>query len=109
MAFFSSHAEPIPSTASTAANVKTDIADCVACSSLYHQVKVYSNECMKNLWIVLAIGANLLAQNNSEPNPYRTIENWAKLPDGQIVGLDQRRRYRSRRQDRMGRGTMRGE
>ncbi len=41
---------------------------------------------MKNLWIVLAIGANLLAQDNSKPNPYRTIENWAKLPDAQVWG-----------------------
>jgi DNA-binding beta-propeller fold protein YncE len=41
---------------------------------------------MRNLWIVLAIGVSLLAQDNSKPNPYRTIENWAKLPDGRAWG-----------------------
>jgi streptogramin lyase len=28
----------------------------------------------------------IVAQPNSQPNPYRTIENWAKLPDGRPMG-----------------------
>ena len=27
-----------------------------------------------------------IAPNNSQPNPYRTIENWAKLPEGRTWG-----------------------
>jgi len=34
----------------------------------------------------VAIGAGVFAQDNSKPNPYRTIENWAKLPDGRSWG-----------------------
>jgi hypothetical protein len=34
----------------------------------------------------MALGASLFAQDNSKPNPYRTIENWAKLPDGRAWG-----------------------
>src|SRR5450755_4109817 len=34
----------------------------------------------------LAICVSLFAQENSKPNPYRTIENWAKLPDGRAWG-----------------------
>jgi sugar lactone lactonase YvrE len=41
---------------------------------------------MKCLVILAALGASLLAQDNSKPNPYRTIENWAKLPDGRSWG-----------------------
>jgi DNA-binding beta-propeller fold protein YncE len=36
--------------------------------------------------IGVTIGASLLAQDNSKPNPYRTIENWAKLPEGRSWG-----------------------
>jgi len=40
--------------------------------------------------ISVAFGASVLAQNdsrqNSQPNPYRTVENWAKLPDGRTWG-----------------------
>ena len=45
---------------------------------------------MKSLAIALWISASLFAQNvspeNSKPNPYRTIENWAKLPEGRTWG-----------------------
>ncbi len=45
---------------------------------------------MKSPAIALWIGASLCAQNispdNSKPNPYRTIENWAKLPAGRAWG-----------------------
>jgi sugar lactone lactonase YvrE len=41
---------------------------------------------MKTLVILMALGASLFAQDNSKPNPYRTIENWAKLPDGRAWG-----------------------
>ena len=34
----------------------------------------------------LAISASVFAQDNSKPNPYRTIENWAKLPAGRSWG-----------------------
>jgi DNA-binding beta-propeller fold protein YncE len=34
----------------------------------------------------VAIGASIYAQDNSKPNPYRTIENWAKLPEGRMWG-----------------------
>src|ERR1700693_2841142 len=34
----------------------------------------------------VTIGASLLAQDNSKPNPYRTIEGWAKLPEGRSWG-----------------------
>ena len=41
------------------------------------------------LWAV-AFGVNARAQTdavpNSQPNPYRTVENWAKLPDGRTWG-----------------------
>src|ERR1700676_5482323 len=36
--------------------------------------------------IGVTIGASLLAQDNSQPNPYRTVENWAKLPEGRTWG-----------------------
>src|SRR2546422_85015 len=41
---------------------------------------------MKYIAILAALGASVFAQDNSKPNPYRTIENWAKLPDGRIWG-----------------------
>ena len=34
----------------------------------------------------VAISASVFAQDNSKPNPYRTIENWAKLPAGRSWG-----------------------
>ena len=41
---------------------------------------------MKPIAILAVIGASVFAQDNSKPNPYRTIENWAKLPDGRTWG-----------------------
>jgi len=41
---------------------------------------------MKHVAMIVALGACVCAQNNSQPNPYRTIENWAKLPDGRSWG-----------------------
>jgi DNA-binding beta-propeller fold protein YncE len=41
---------------------------------------------MKCLATLIALGTSLFAQNNSQPNPYRMIENWAKLPDGRTWG-----------------------
>jgi sugar lactone lactonase YvrE len=41
---------------------------------------------MKYLATLVALGTSLFAQNNSQPNPYSTIENWAKLPDGRTWG-----------------------
>src|ERR1700674_409052 len=45
---------------------------------------------MKHIAILVALGVTVFAQNtsqkNSQPNPYRTIENWAKLPDGRSWG-----------------------
>ncbi len=41
---------------------------------------------MKFLAIVVAISASVFAQDNSKPNPYRTVENWAKLPAGRSWG-----------------------
>jgi DNA-binding beta-propeller fold protein YncE len=39
-----------------------------------------------------AIGIGAYAELNSEPNPYRTVENWAKLPKGmhfgQVISVD---------------------
>src|SRR5947208_11161021 len=39
-----------------------------------------------------AIPQRTHAQANDPPNPYRTVENWAKLPDGrkwgQTIGVD---------------------
>jgi len=32
------------------------------------------------------ISANAQADPNSAPNPYRTVENWAKLPEGRMWG-----------------------
>ena len=34
------------------------------------------------------------APTNDAPNPYRTVESWAKLPEGRKMGIDQRRRHR---------------
>ena len=31
---------------------------------------------------------------NSLPNPYQTIKDWARLPDGENMGLDERGRHR---------------
>ena len=42
------------------------------------------------------------ADPNSAPNPYTMEENWAKLPDGRKMGCADRRRNRSRRQERLG-------
>jgi streptogramin lyase len=41
---------------------------------------------MKHVAILVAICAGVFAQDNSKPNPYRTIENWAKLPEGRTWG-----------------------
>jgi sugar lactone lactonase YvrE len=45
---------------------------------------------MKTVAIFVAsfvtLGASVFAQDNSKPNPYRTIENWAKLPEGRSWG-----------------------
>jgi sugar lactone lactonase YvrE len=41
---------------------------------------------MKHIAILVVLGASALAQNSSQPNPYRTIENWAKLPEGRTWG-----------------------
>jgi sugar lactone lactonase YvrE len=41
---------------------------------------------MKQIATLTVLCASMLAQNNSLPNPYRTIENWAKLPDGRTWG-----------------------
>lgn len=38
------------------------------------------------LGALLAAAAALCAQSNSLPNPYTTVENWAKLPDGRPWG-----------------------
>ena len=44
------------------------------------------------LFVAIAgtLGGNACAQadapQNSQPNPYRTIENWAKLPEGRTWG-----------------------
>ena len=35
---------------------------------------------------IAVMGVSLYAQENSAPNPYRTIENWAKLPEGRTWG-----------------------
>jgi hypothetical protein len=34
------------------------------------------------------------AAPNSQPNPYRTGENWGTLPEGQDVGIHERNRHR---------------
>jgi hypothetical protein len=36
---------------------------------------------MRAIAILFSLGC-VFAQNNSQLNPYRTIENWAKLPEG---------------------------
>jgi DNA-binding beta-propeller fold protein YncE len=41
---------------------------------------------MKFVAILIVISASVFAQDNSKPNPYRTIENWAKLPAGRSWG-----------------------
>ena len=41
---------------------------------------------MKYGVILVVLGASLLAQDNTKPNPYRTMENWAKLPAGRSWG-----------------------
>jgi DNA-binding beta-propeller fold protein YncE len=41
---------------------------------------------MKAIVILFALGTCVYAQNNSQPNPYHTIENWAKLPEGRTWG-----------------------
>jgi streptogramin lyase len=41
---------------------------------------------MRSIAILCALCASAFAQNNSQPNPYRTIEGWAKLPDGRTWG-----------------------
>jgi sugar lactone lactonase YvrE len=40
---------------------------------------------MKHIAVLLALSTGVLAQN-SQPNPYRMIENWAKLPEGRTWG-----------------------
>ena len=46
---------------------------------------------MKRLWIVATFPLTMLAAGtdpvpNSQPNPYVTVENWAKLPEGRTWG-----------------------
>jgi DNA-binding beta-propeller fold protein YncE len=41
---------------------------------------------MKTIVIFAAFCVSALAQNNSQPNPYRTFEDWAKLPNGRTWG-----------------------
>jgi sugar lactone lactonase YvrE len=41
---------------------------------------------MKSIAVLFTLGASMFAQNNSLPNPYRTIENWAALPPGRTWG-----------------------
>jgi sugar lactone lactonase YvrE len=41
---------------------------------------------VKSIAILSLLCASVLAQNNSQPNPYRTIENWAKLPEARTWG-----------------------
>src|SRR5215475_15788378 len=41
---------------------------------------------MKPIAILLALCSFSFAQENSKPNPYRTFENWAKLPEGRMWG-----------------------
>jgi sugar lactone lactonase YvrE len=41
---------------------------------------------MKHVAILAVFCASLFAQNNSQPNPYRTVENWAKLPESRTWG-----------------------
>ena len=36
--------------------------------------------------VVLVLGALAVSAQNSAPNPYRTVEGWAKLPDGRAWG-----------------------
>ena len=36
--------------------------------------------------IALIVTASVCAQENSAPNPYRTVENWAKMPEGRSWG-----------------------
>ena len=43
-----------------------------------------------------------VAPTNDAPNPYQTIEGWAKMPEGRDVGIDERRRHRQGRHDRSG-------
>lgn len=40
----------------------------------------------KPLFLVTVAAAAVFAQDNSKPNPYRTLENWAKLPGGRSWG-----------------------
>jgi sugar lactone lactonase YvrE len=40
----------------------------------------------KPLFLVTMAAAAVFAQDNSKPNPYRALENWAKLPDGRSWG-----------------------
>src|ERR1700689_1485397 len=40
---------------------------------------------MKHIAILAVVSASAFAQN-SQPNPYRMIENWATLPDGRTWG-----------------------
>src|SRR5271155_4086766 len=45
---------------------------------------------MKKSWIILAFAVTILAATepvpNSQPNPYVTVDNWAKLPEGRTWG-----------------------
>src|SRR6516165_5419988 len=41
---------------------------------------------LSRLALTVATAAFLGAQENSAPNPYGTIENWAKLPEGRSWG-----------------------
>src|SRR5688572_22787311 len=42
---------------------------------------------MRQIMLVAALVAALAAQSpNSQPNPYRMVENWAKMPDGRTWG-----------------------
>ena len=54
------------------------------------QVATRSIQAMVTVAAVLLVESAVLAQaivpTNSAPNPYRAIENWAKLPEGRIWG-----------------------
>jgi hypothetical protein len=46
---------------------------------------------MKNSWIIAAITVGVVCAGtdpllNSQPNPYMTVEDWAKLPEGRTWG-----------------------
>ena len=50
-----------------------------------------------------------VAPTNDAPNPYQTIEGWAKMPAGRDLGIDERRRHRQGRHVDLGRRALRRE